>query len=461
MPGRLQRREGFWVKFFEKHDFSRAEMKVSTLFPVALALLLIALNAMFVAAEFAFVKARSTRLEVLAQGGDKRARAALFGRANLDSYLSVCQLGITMASLGLGWLGEPAAAALLRPVLDRLGLDNPEVGQSLAFILGFGVITFGHVVFGEQAPKIVSIRAAEAAVLALARTMRVFYFIFRPGVRLLNAAAGLTIRLLGGPALASYETAHSSDELKLLVAESRAEGQLDADEARIVNNIFNLDRRNARDLMVHRTRVVSLAAGETVGAAVLALRGRSFSRLPVYEGGRDNMVGFIHARDLLGQPPDLPIKGLIRPALSVFDQVPADDVLARMKREARTFGLVWDEYGSWQGLITMGDLLETIVGEIKDEFDQAPPRINPRRDGSFLVDPSVSPNELAAHLPLELGPDAPEHYHTLAALLAGRFGEVPAEGAALDLYGAEFTVFKCDGSAIKLFLVRPARPAWK
>jgi len=430
---------------------------VSIFVTVALAFLLIALNALFVAAEFAFVKARITRLEVLAQGGDKRALAALFGRANLDSYLSVCQLGITMASLGLGWLGEPAAAALLRPILDRLGLDNPELGRSLAFLLGFSLITFGHVVFGEQAPKIVSIRAAEATVLALARTMRVFYFIFLPGVRLLNFAAGLTIRLLGGAELGRHETAHSSDELKLLVAESRAEGQLDADEARLVNNIFNLDRRNARDLMVHRTRVVSLAASETVEGAVLALHGRSFTRLPVYEGDRDNMVGFIHGRDLLGQPPDRPIQGLIRPALAVFDQAPADDVLARMKREGRTFGLVWDEYGSWQGLITLRDLLETIVGEIKDEFDPAPPRINPRRDGAFLVDPSVSPNELAAHLPLDLGPDAPEHYHTLAALLAGRFGEVPAEGAALSLYGADFIIFKCDGSAIKLFLVRPAK----
>ncbi|MDR2934520.1 MAG: hemolysin family protein [Candidatus Adiutrix sp.] len=424
------------------------------LLTLALAALLIALNAMFVAAEFAFVKARATRLEVLAQGGDKRARAALFGQANLDSYLSVCQLGITLASLGLGWLGEPAAAALLRPLLDNLGLDNPELVKSLAFIFGFGLLTFGHVVFGEQAPKVVSIRAAEAAALALARPMLVFYFLFRPAVRLLNAAADLTIRLLGGASLDRRDTAHSPDELKLLVAEARAGGQLDADEARLVNNVFNLDRRQARDLMVHRTRVVSLAASETVAEAVLALRGQSFSRLPVYEGDRDNLVGFIHARDILGRPPDEPLAGFIRPALAVFDHAPADDVLARMRREGRTFGLVWDEYGSWQGLITLGDLLETIVGEIKDEFDHGPPRISPRRDGAFLVDPSVSPNELAARLPLDLGPDAPEHYHTLAALLAGRFEDGAEEDQVVRIYGADFMVFKRDGSAIRRFLVR-------
>jgi CBS domain containing-hemolysin-like protein len=433
------------------------ERKLPILLTLALAVLLISLNALFVAAEFAFVKVRTTRLEVLARGGDKRARAALFGLANLDSYLSVCQLGITLASLGLGWLGEPAATALLRPLFDRLGLANPELIKTLAFIFGFSLITFGHVVFGEQAPKIVSIRAAEATVLALARPMRVFYFLFRPGVRFLNAAADLAIRLLGGTALERFETAaHSTEELKLLVAEARADGQLDADEARFVDNIFNLDRRKARDIMVHRTRVVSLASEETVAAAVKCIREKGFTRLPVYEGDRDNLVGFVHAKDLLGQAPDLALRGFIRPALAIFDHSPADDVLARMRREGRAFGLVWDEYGSWQGLVTMEDLVETIVGEIKDEFDQTPPRIRAWRDGAFLVDPGVSPNELAAHLPLDLGPDAPEHYHTLAALLAGRFGEVPAEGAAISLYGADFVVFQCDGSAIKRFLVRRA-----
>ncbi|MDR2725827.1 MAG: hemolysin family protein [Candidatus Adiutrix sp.] len=428
---------------------------MSILLTLVLAFLLIALNAMFVAAEFAFVKVRTTRLEVLARGGDKRARSAIFGLDNLDSYLSVCQLGITLASLGLGWLGEPAAAALLKPLFDRLGLDNPGLTQTLAFVFGFSLITFGHVVFGEQAPKIVSIRAAEATVLALARPMQVFHFFFRPWVRFLNASADLTIRTLGGASLGLHGTAHSSDELKLLVAEARAGGELDADEARFVDNIFNLDRRKARDLMVHRTRAVTLDASETVAAAIEILRGHGHTRLPVYEGDRDNLTGFIHAKDLLGQAPDRAVREFIRPALSVFDHSPADDVLARMKKEGRPFGLVWDEYGSWQGLITLEDLLETIVGEIKDEFDQNdPPRISPRRDGSFLVDPGVSPNELAAHLPLDLGPDAPEHYHTLAALLAGRFGEVPAEGASISLYGADFTVFKCDGSAIKWFLAR-------
>ena len=424
------------------------------LLALALAVMLIALNAFFVAAEFSFVKVRTTRLEVLARDGDRRARAALFGRARLDAYLSVCQLGITLASLGLGWLGEPAVAALIRPLLETLGLHNPELIRTLAFVLGFSIITIGHVVLGELAPKIISIRAAEATALALAWPMRMFYFLFWPGVRLLNTAADFIVRRLGGAGPDHNDPAHSPDELKLLVAEARASGEIDADEARFVNNIFNLDRRNARDLMVHRTRAAALSASETVGGAIEALKTRGFTRFPVYEGERDNMVGFIHVKDLLGQNPQSPLKPFIRQALSVFDQSPADEILARMKEEGRHFGLVWDEYGSWQGLITLDDLLETIVGEIKDEFDRSPPRVSPRRDGSFLVDPGVSPNELAAFLHLDLGPDAPEHYHTLAALLAGRFPEAPEEGACVNLYGADFMIHKLERSAIKRLLVR-------
>ncbi|MDR2947385.1 MAG: CNNM domain-containing protein, partial [Candidatus Adiutrix sp.] len=205
------------------------------------AVLLVLLNGLFVSAEFAFVKIRTTRLEVLAREGDARAKSALFGRENLDAYLSVCQLGITLSSLGLGWLGEPAVASLLYPLWELLGLTRPALVHTLSFVAGFTIITFAHVVFGELAPKTISIRAAEKAVLLLAHPMRFFYLLFLPGVKVLNAAANLTIRLVGAADLHSSE-AHSTDELKILIAESKAGGQLDEDEERFVNNIFNLDR---------------------------------------------------------------------------------------------------------------------------------------------------------------------------------------------------------------------------
>ncbi len=422
---------------------------------LAAAVLLVILNGLFVAAEFAFVKIRVTRLELLAAEGNARAKAALFGRRNLDAYLSVCQLGITLSSLGLGWLGEPAVAALLRPLFESLGVDNPALMHTLSFVAGFSLITFAHVVFGELAPKTISIRAAEATVLLLAFPMRFFYFLFLPGVKILNTAANLTIRLLGAADLHSSE-AHSTDELKMLIAESKAGGQLDADEERFVNNIFNLDRRVARDIMVHRTRVTSLSTSQTVADAIEAVRQKGHTRFPLYRGAdKDDLVGFVHAKDLLTEPMDKSLERFIRPALYIYDHLPTDEVLEHMRQDRQQFGLVWDEYGSWQGLITMEDVFESIVGDIQDEFDQEEPAISVQANGNLVVDSTVSPDELRQHLPLNLGPDAEEHYRTLAALMTDQFEGPPQEGDSAEMFGAKFTVLKIDGHAITKILVAP------
>lgn len=417
------------------------------------AILLVLLNGLFVAAEFAFVKIRSTRLEVLVREGNKNAQSALFGRENLDAYLSVCQLGITLSSLGLGWLGEPAVASLLRPLFEMLGLGTTLM-HTLSVVIGFGIITFAHVVFGELAPKTISIRAAEKTVLLLARPMRFFYFLFLPGVKILNSAANLTIRLVGAADLHSSE-AHSTDELKMLIAESKAGGQLDEDEERFVNNIFNMDRRYARDIMVHRTRVDSLSTSDTVSQAIELVRENGHTRFPLYENDKDNIIGFLHAKDLLAEPPAKTLAGFARPALTIYDHLPIDDVLERMRRENQQFGLVWDEYGSWQGLLTMEDVIEAIVGSLQDEFDQEDPKIVLEADGSYTVDSTVSPDQLKVHLALNLGPDAEEHYRTLAALLVEKFGELPREGDSLELYGALFTIIKVDGHTISKISVKP------
>ena len=430
---------------------------MNTAIMLAAALLLVLTNGLFVAAEFAFVKIRTTRLEVLAREGNKVAQAALFGRENLDAYLSVCQLGITLSSLGLGWLGEPAVASLLRPLFETLGLNHPTLMQTLSVVIGFSLITFAHVVFGELAPKTISIRAAEKTVLLLAYPMRFFYFLFLPGVKILNSAANLTIRLVGAANLYSSE-AHSTDELKILIAESKAGGQLDEDEERFLNNIFNLDRRYARDIMVHRTRVNSLATSDTVSQAVDLVRENGHTRFPLYENDKDNIVGFLHAKDLLSQPPDKILAEFARPALNIYDHLPIDDVLERMRHENQQFGLVWDEYGSWQGLITMEDVIEAIVGSLQDEFDHEDPKITLESDGSFTVDSTVSPDELKSHLSLDLGPDAEEHYRTLAALLVEKFGELPHEGDSRELYGAMFTIIQVDGHTISKISVKPLTP---
>ncbi|MDR2368389.1 MAG: hemolysin family protein [Deltaproteobacteria bacterium] len=419
---------------------------MDTALMILAAFLLVLLNALFVAAEFAFVKVRPTRLELLAKTGNSRAKSALFGLNNLEDYLSVCQLGITLASLGLGWLGEPAVASLLRPAMGFFGLENPTVVHSLSVVTGFVIITFIHVTFGELAPKNLSIRGAEWTALWLALPMRVFHVLFLPFVKILNFSASVILWCLRASRI-NESTAHTTEELKLLIAESKSFGQLDATEETLLNNIFNMDRRTARDIMVHRTKVVALPIDATTQEAIEVIREHGHTRIPVYEDGKDNPVGFIHAKDLLlsqGQT----VRGLLRKALYVYDHLTVNAILELMREERTRLGLVWDEYGSFQGLVTMEDILEAIVGEIQDEFDHEEPPFMDDPGGGVLVLTTVSLEELGRYLELDLGPDSEERYRTLAAILGDKFGKEPAKGDAYEAYGARFEVDRVAGLAV-------------
>ncbi|MDR1487879.1 MAG: hemolysin family protein [Deltaproteobacteria bacterium] len=427
---------------------------MNTFIMLLAALFLVLLNALFVAAEFAFVRVRATRLELRAQTGQTKAKAALFGLENLEDYLSVCQLGITLSSLGLGWLGEPAVAALLRPVFALFSLTNPTVIQSLSVIVGFAIITFIHVTFGELAPKNLSIRSSEATVLILAIPMRFFHLLFLPAVKVLNFAARIILYCLGASKL-QESAALSTAELKMLIAESKSEGQLDEEEERLLNNIFNLDRRTARDIMVHRTKVFALSAEASMLDAVQLIKERGFTRIPIYDQNKDDILGFIHAKDLLFTRQQEKLRNLIRPALYIYDHMNIDDILEMMRKKRTRLGLVWDEYGSWQGLLTMEDILEAIVGEIQDEFDHEEPTIKIQPDGSVLAHTTVSLEELGRYVHLELGPDAEEHYRTLAAILFDKFGDNPTTGASWEGYGAKFVATDISGPAVEKVLVWP------
>ncbi|MDR2459912.1 MAG: hemolysin family protein [Deltaproteobacteria bacterium] len=417
------------------------------------AVALVLLNAMFVAAEFAFVRVRETKLELLAQKGSARARWALFGQKHLEDYLSVCQLGITLSSLGLGWLGEPAVASLLRPLFNTLGITNPAFIHSLSVIVGFVIITFVHVTFGELAPKNISIRAAEATALNLAIPMRIAHILFRPFVRVLNFSAQIVMYLLRADRWNSQE-AHSTEELKLLIAESRDEGQLDAEEERLLTNIFNMDLRTARDIMVHRIKVVSISVDSTPDEAAQVALNCGYTRLPVYEGDKDNIIGFFHAKDLLRHEALDNIRPLVRPALYIYERMPTDRILELMRSKNTRLGLVWDEYGSFLGLITMEDVLEAIVGEILDEFDSEEPPIVPEQGGYFKVITTVSLDELARTISLQISPGDEEQYRTLAALLAGKFSENPRPGETWEGFGAEFTVLSTAGHTVQVVRVK-------
>lgn len=422
------------------------------------ALFLVVLNGLFVAAEFSFVKARRTKLELLAESGNKSATRALFGLKHLDAYLSVCQLGITLASLGLGWLGEPAVAALLRPVFELLGVTSPTVITSLSVAIGFTLITFLHVVFGELVPKSISIQKAEATVLALALPMRVFYVICFPIVVVMNGISNLFLRLGGMHTASESEQSHSPEELRMLIMDSSREGQLEESEGRMLGNIFSFYKKMAKDIMVHRMDVAALNADDGVDGAVKLAKKSGHTRFPVYENSRDNITGFIHAKDLLHLRGTSNLRDILREPLYVYETAHLDRVLEQMQAKRQQFCVVVDEYGLWQGVLTMEDVVESIVGDIQDEFDNEEPDVTPLPDGNFIVNADLSLDDLSAYMDISCHGKDINMYKILAAHIIDELGRIPAIGDFISLCGMRVSVAAMDRNRVRKVRVEPAKP---
>ncbi|MDR0827152.1 MAG: hemolysin family protein [Desulfovibrio sp.] len=413
-----------------------------------LALFLVGLNGFFVAAEFAFVKARKTRLHLLAESGDKRAQSALFGESHLNAYLSVCQLGITLASLGLGWLGEPAVAVLLKPLLAMLYVDNPALIESLSFIIGFSIITFLHVVFGELAPKSISIQKAEAAVLLAARPMRVFYVLCLPLVMVMNGISNLLLRLIGINQTSETEHAHSAEELRMLILDSSKGGQLDKDEGRMLDNIFSFYQKTVKDIMVHRMDTVALDISEKKAVLLETAEKSGHTRFPVYENNRDDIIGFVHIKDIM-RSNNATLRPILRAPVYAPETLRLDLLLHRMQNKRQQFCVVIDEYGVWQGVLSMEDIVEAIVGDIQDEFDKEEPDLVVEADGTYLISGDIALGDLAERINLQ-GYDKNLDLHKI---IAARFMEIleriPVEGDFIDICGKRFTVVEMDKNRVR------------
>lgn len=413
------------------------------------ALLLVILNGLFVAAEFSFVKVRKTRIELLAVEGSRRARMALYGVLNLDAYLSVCQLGITLSSLGLGWLGEPAVAALLRPVLEFAGIANPALISSLSVAVGFTLITFLHVVFGELVPKSISIQKAESTALLLALPMRVFHMLCLPLVAVMNGISNFFLHLAGLSSASEADHTHSPEELRMLIMDSSRGGQIEESEGRMLGNIFSFYKKMAKDVMVHRTDVSALGISEGVAGAKELARESGHTRFPLYEESRDNIVGFIHAKDLLHLKPGADLRDIMREPLYAYETVHLDRLLELMQSKRQQFCVVVDEYGLWQGVITMEDIMEAIVGDIQDEFDNEEPDFTPQPDGSYLVNADLSLEELGGYLDVACLDREINQYKILAAHVIDTLGRIPVIGDSITLCGMRISVAAMDRNRIR------------
>ncbi|MFC0270982.1 hemolysin family protein [Metabacillus herbersteinensis] len=369
---------------------------------LGLVAVLIGLTAFFVAAEFAIIRIRSSRLDQLVAEGNKAAIAAKKVTSNLDGYLSACQLGITITALGLGWLGEPTVERLLEPVLANLDLDS-SVTHIITFSIAFASITFLHVVVGELAPKTVAIQKAEAVTMLLSRPLIWFYRFMYPFIWVLNGSAGLLIRLLGFKPASEHELAHTEEELRIILSESYKSGEINQSELNYVNKIFEFDDRIAKEIMVPRTDIATASVEKTFQENLEIMSREKYTRYPVVNGDKDHVLGMINIKEVFTdlyylteeERNNTTIEKYVRPVIQVIESIPIHDLLIKMQKERVHMAMLVDEYGGTAGLVTVEDIIEEIVGDIRDEFDQDEvPDVQKHSDDHFVVDGKLLINEI-------------------------------------------------------------------
>lgn len=391
------------------------------------ALFLVVMNGLFVAAEFAFVKVRPTRIAQLAAEGNHKAILARQCIEHIDAYLSVSQLGITLASLGLGWLGEPAVATLVTPLLSGWGIDSPALVHSISFLVAFGFITFLHVVFGELAPKSLAIQKAETLALLLAAPMRFFYLLFYPAVILLNGTANKIVLLMGFEPATDNEVTHSEEELRMLISESYKSGQINQSEQELLQNVFRFEKRIAEEIMVPRPEVWYLDTDNSLEENLRIARKAGHTRFPLGKGSPDQVIGLVNIKDILLNDQVTKIYDLKRDILFIPEGMPLDQLLQEFQTSRIHMAVIMDEYGGTAGIVTMEDVLEELVGEIQDEFDHEEPPIVAEGNNRFLVSGRMFIDDAMERFDIPLNEEN-EQYNTLAGYILGKLGRRPREG---------------------------------
>lgn len=413
------------------------------------------LNGYFVAVEFALVRSRRTRLESMARGGDRLARIAVRAASNLPRMLSASQLGITLASLGLGALTEETLADKFGHLLARLPMAI-EVGVRVGAgsFLAIAFVTYFHVVFGELAPRSVALTHPERVARVLSPPLFAFEWIMRPFTLGLNKSAELVLRAFGQKATPMVESLHSPEELRMLVEQSQEGGALEQTDATLLEGVFEFSEKNAREVMTPRTNIDALAVDASLDEALALVEETRRSRYPVYEESIDDIIGLVLAKDLIpvlrNPTPQFSLRSIMRPIHVVPGSREVEEVLADFKRLKEHLAIVLDEYGGTAGLVTMEDLLEEIVGEILDEKDE-PPEAESRESPDLVLVPG-STN--IADLNERFGLDVPdEDYTTIGGFVFGLLGRLPMMGDRVMAGGAVFTVREMEGRRIETLAV--------
>ena len=427
-----------------------------------LALFLVIMNGIFVAAEFAFVKIRPTQVNTLVERGKPGATVVQNAIANLDDYLAVSQLGITLSSLGLGWIGEPAVAALIEPVLGQL-LPAGTI-HLVAFVLGFGFITFLHVVFGELAPKTFAIQEAARTALLVAPLMKFFYYAFLPGIVVFNGTANYFTRLVGVSPASEREETHTEQEIRIILARSEETGHIDLDEVEMIESVFELGDTIARNIMVPRPDVETVAASMSLSELRSVAAHGNYTRYLVLDEAGEQPIGFVHAKDILrasetevnhDDPPTA--RELARDVLVVPETRRVDEILADLQtRGGGQIAVVIDEWGAFEGIVTIEDILEEIVGDIQDEFDTTAQEqsIEKKDDGTYVVDGGVPVQEVNERLDVAFESDDVE---TIGGLVFSRLGRVPEVGDQIEQDGYAIRVEAVEDARIERLVIQQAQ----
>jgi len=414
---------------------------MGTSFNLILVVFLVLLNAFFVATEFALVKMRESRVTQLVAEGNQKAQVVEHVIHNLDAYLSACQLGITLASLGLGWVGEPAVAHLFHPLFGLLGL--PVAWQeTLSFIIAFSIITFLHIVLGELAPKSLAIQRTEMVSLHVATPIRFFYKVMYPFIAFLNWSAS---KFLGwfGVEVTNHEEAHTEEEIRILVNESHKSGLIDHTELMLVDNIFDFSETMAREIMVPRTDMVVLNLRDTFEESVNLVKNGRYTRYPVVDGDKDHVVGSLHIKDLLTnvlQNTGGDLSQIMRPVVTVPETISISRLLTMLQKRRNQMAILIDEYGGTAGLVTLEDIMEEIVGDIQDEFDDERPEIE-KQDDTYSFDGRVLLEEVNEYLELSLDD---REVDTLAGWIYMQIDHPPKVGDTVRAKEYEFIVDEVD-----------------
>ncbi|WP_420974221.1 hemolysin family protein [Bacillus thuringiensis] len=411
---------------------------------------LILISAFFVAAEFAIVKVRKSRMDELTNEGHKHAMSAKKILSQLDIYLSTCQLGITLTSLGIGWLGEPTVERLLHPFFQWFPISE-NISHTISFCTAFLFITFFHVVLGELVPKSFAIQKSETVTLLFAKPLMGFHRVMSPFIWFLNTSASFVTKGLGLSMRNEHENAHSEEELRLLVNQSYQRGEINDAEYRYVNNIFTFDNRLVQHIMIPRNEIVCVSLQYTEEENRNRMVHSPYTRYPVIENSKDRILGMIHLKDLFQQEWNgerKPLQTYIQPLIPIFEKTPIQQALFRLQQKQAQMALVVDEYGGTAGIITMEDILEEIVGEIQDEFDtEEPPMIQPCTPELF----SLNGKALLAEVNVQLGLSIPhQEVDTLGGWILLSTVELPVYlGYTVEHENFRFKVLEVQGNQIK------------